>query len=99
MAKKPTVLFDHHTVEFVRDPYSHYRYLRDKCPIAHSDSHGGFWLLSRYDDVRRALLDPDTYSSAHPDRVAIPNTTRVNPTPMKPNGDARGFLQLHVTFN
>jgi cytochrome P450 len=41
-------------------------------------------MLSRYDDVRQALLDHDTYSSAHPGRVAIPNTPRDGGTAMIP---------------
>lgn len=76
--------FDHHTDEFVRDPYSKYRQLRSKCPVSFSGMHGGFWLLPRYDDVKQVLLDPGTYSSAYPGRVAIPNTTRKGATPMIP---------------
>jgi cytochrome P450 len=38
-------------------------FLSDKCPVAHSDRDGGFWLLNRYDDVFNALRDPDTFAS------------------------------------
>ena len=74
MAEKRTVPFDHHTAEWVEDPYTVYRELRNECPVAFTEAHGGFWLLSRYQDVREALLDWQTFSSNHPGRVAIPHT-------------------------
>ena len=39
-----------------------YRQLRDDAPCYHDDDLG-FWALSRYDDVVRALHDPDTFCS------------------------------------
>ena len=38
--------------------------MREHCPVAHSDRHGGFWVLTRYADVYRALQDWRTFSSA-----------------------------------
>ena len=38
-------------------------YAREHCPVPHTDSEGGFHLITRYDDVRRVLLDPATFSS------------------------------------
>ena len=35
--------------------------LRRKCPVAHTDALGGFWALTRYDDVKRAASDPVTF--------------------------------------
>jgi cytochrome P450 len=73
-AKRPIIDFDHHTAEWVEDPYSVYRQMRDECPLAYSEAHGGFWLLSRYEDVRGALSDWQTFSSNFPGRIAIPHT-------------------------
>ena len=85
LMKEPKDLeFDHHTQQFVDDPYSIYRALRDNDPACYSSNHGGFWLLSRYDDVRHVLLDTDSFSSGCPGRVAIPNTSRTPPTPLIP---------------
>lgn len=67
--------FDHHSAAWVEDPYRLYREMRDYHPLAYSRSHGGFWLLSRYEDVRAALLDWQTFSSAAPGRIAIPHTS------------------------
>ena len=45
--------FDPHTAEFIADPYPTYERLRAECPVAHSDRYmGGFWLITRYADVR-----------------------------------------------
>ena len=38
--------------------------LRSKCPVAHSNDLGGFWLFTRYEDVERAISDPITYTTA-----------------------------------
>lgn len=38
--------------------------LRSRCPVAHSSAYGGFWTLTRYDDVRDAASDPRTFISS-----------------------------------
>jgi cytochrome P450 len=47
----------------IADPYPVYRQLRDHAPVYWSP-HASTWVLSRYDDVTAALIDPATYSSA-----------------------------------
>ena len=42
---------------FFADPYPAYRRLRDEAPVHQVAT--GTWLLSRYDDVSRALRDHD----------------------------------------
>ncbi len=71
---RATSEFDHHTESWVEDPYSVYRRLRDEAPLAWSEAHGGFWILSRYDDLSAALRDWETFASGHAGRIAIPNT-------------------------
>lgn len=45
--------FDHNdpglTAAAVRDLHNE---MRERCPVAHSDQHGGFDILTRYRDVR-----------------------------------------------
>ncbi|MFE2446458.1 cytochrome P450 [Streptomyces sp. NPDC059426] len=45
---------------FVADPFPTLEVLRDSAPV-HHDPGTGLWLVSRYDDVRRVLLDPESY--------------------------------------
>lgn len=45
---------------FVRDPYPWLDALRTDAPV-HQDTGTGLWLVSRYDDIRRILLDPATF--------------------------------------
>jgi len=46
------------------DPEALYGWLRDACPVAHSDSYGGFWAVTRYRDVQRVMRDPVTFTSS-----------------------------------
>ncbi|MEZ5260228.1 MAG: hypothetical protein R2755_00270 [Acidimicrobiales bacterium] len=55
--------FDHHAVLADEERYRRYAELR-ACPVARSDAAGGFWILSRFDDVAAAAEDWRTYSSA-----------------------------------
>ncbi len=40
-----------------------YRAMREKGPVVHSDALGGFWCVTRYQEVRSAALDHRTFSS------------------------------------
>jgi len=55
--------FDPRDPAFVRDPYSTYKEMRDRHP-AYRTEETGFWLITRYEDVSRALADPATFSSS-----------------------------------
>jgi cytochrome P450 len=48
--------FNPYTPEFDRDPYSTYAYLREKAPVYYWSS-ARVWVLSKYEDVERALHD------------------------------------------
>ncbi len=47
---------------FYDDPFTVYRWMRDEAPVFHSER-WGWWALSRFDDVRAAALDADTFRS------------------------------------
>lgn len=66
----PVVHFDHHSAEFAADPWSVYRDLRSRCPVAYSAAYDGFWVITRYEDIRAIALDDVTFSSA--DSILIP---------------------------
>lgn len=58
------VVYDPFSVEFQEDPFPVYERLREEAPLYRSEK-WGFYALSRYDDVRAALLDPATFIN-HP---------------------------------
>jgi cytochrome P450 len=47
---------------YTSDPFAVYRSMRDEAPVYYSER-WGFWVLTRFDDVRTAALDPDTFRS------------------------------------
>ena len=69
----PEIAFDHHAPDFVRSNYDIYRQLRARCPVAHTASHGGFWVVAGYDEVFQVARDDRTFSSAR--GGVIPPTT------------------------
>ena len=62
-APRPTVDFDHHSAEFADNWRAVTAELRTKCPVAWTEAHGGYWVVSRYDDVKAVALDDQTFSS------------------------------------
>lgn len=44
--------------------YDLYERMRESCPVGYSEEFGGFFMLSRYEDVRAAAKDWETFSSA-----------------------------------
>ena len=57
------VYFDPYDVEINRDPYPVFRRLREESPLYYNEQFD-FYALSRYDDVNKALVDHETFSSA-----------------------------------
>jgi len=41
--------------------------LRAQCPVAYNPQHGGYWMLSRYNDIVKVSRDPKTFSSRYTD--------------------------------
>lgn len=76
-----TVDFDQNSAEFAKDPWGKYAELRGACPIAHTDAHGGFWIVSKYDDVVRVAKDDATFSSVP--TTVIPDSGVYNLIPLQ----------------
>jgi len=55
--------FGHHG-EDLDSIFSTYRELRAECPVGRSERYGGFWFLTRYDDIWAAEQNPKAFSVA-----------------------------------
>jgi cytochrome P450 len=53
--------FDPLSPETFDSAQAEYSELRNSCPVAHSDTWGGFWALMKHDDVANAATDWQTY--------------------------------------
>jgi len=47
-------------------------YSRDNCPVFATDADGGYYLVTRYDDVRFVLENPELFSSRQPGVRGVP---------------------------
>src|SRR6266851_2652276 len=48
--------FDHHSTDFAAGWREQYREIRETCPVLRVAGHGGFVLLTRYEDIKQVLL-------------------------------------------
>ncbi|HEX7247540.1 MAG TPA: cytochrome P450, partial [Actinomycetota bacterium] len=55
--------FRHHD-EGLDIAFEVYRELREGCPVGFSEHYGGFWFVTRFDDIHRIEQDPDTFAVA-----------------------------------
>lgn len=54
--------------------YAEYDQLRSSCPVAYTNKYSGYWLLSRYEDVKQVALDSTTYISSV--KAVVPSDPR-----------------------
>lgn len=62
--------WDPYDPTFREDPFPTYTKFRAECPVGRCEEYGGFWAISRYDDVMLVAQDSDRFLSGH--GVAIP---------------------------
>jgi cytochrome P450 len=56
--------FDHHDPRLGECFDAVYSEMRSRCPVAHSDQHGGFWTLSSYETVHYAMQHYELFATA-----------------------------------
>jgi cytochrome P450 len=56
--------YDHFAQEYIVDPFPLWKRMREEEPIARSDVHGGYYIVTRYEDIREAASDGNLFSSA-----------------------------------
>ncbi|MET0370679.1 MAG: cytochrome P450 [Sphingobium sp.] len=74
---RPVVDFNQHSERYASDGHALFDTMRESCPVAWSEAHGGFWVASRYEDVTRIVSEYESFSSDHdlPEEVAgFPST-------------------------
>lgn len=55
--------FDHESESHALNWPTEFREMREKCPVAWSEKHGGYWVATRYKDVVAMAQDDATFSS------------------------------------
>ena len=87
--------FDHWDPELAKDPFPVYDDLRTQCPVAHSDAYGGFFVLTRYEDIEAAARDHATFSSRSisvPDPGVMPSSPPLDLDPPRHTAFRRVLL-------
>ena len=65
-----TVYYDPYDVDINADPYPIFKRLRDEAPIYYNERYN-FWALSRHEDVEKAFVNWQTFSSARGDILEV----------------------------
>lgn len=87
--------FDHHDERLGADPLDVSLAMLDRCPVTHSDAHGGFWVVSDYENARTVLSDYGRFTNSKSVRIpAGPNSRPLPPLEFDPPDHAkyRGLL-------
>jgi cytochrome P450 len=62
---RATVDYDHHRLLADWDPDARHAELRAACPVAYTAHHGGYWVVTSYEQVTSCGQAPDTLTSDH----------------------------------
>ena len=95
----PVTDFDHHDPAMVDRAHAVFSDLREHCPVAKTEAHGGFWVLSDYDAVQLAARNDELFSSAN--NLANRRGISIPPMPARAGiieTDAPRFTQLRKLF-
>ncbi len=64
--------FDHHAPELAEDPWAVWEEMRARCPVHHTDSHGGYWVVTAYEHVAAVARDHKAFLSGGEGAIHIP---------------------------
>lgn len=76
--------FDPYSFGSTAEAHEAYQRLRETCPVGRSEHHGGFSVVTRYEDVRAVAAEHELFSSATGVRLPQPDEMRVPPLEMDP---------------
>ena len=60
---RAAVTYNHHSPNMVEDARRIHAELRSRCPVAWTEEHGGYWVVTGYDEVEAVARDDDRFSS------------------------------------
>jgi cytochrome P450 len=80
---RATVDFDHYSSAYASGWREINAHNRRHCPVAFTEAHGGFWQLSRYDDVAAAARDDAAFASWYPNPDGTHNGVTIPTGPMR----------------
>jgi cytochrome P450 len=81
--------FDHYSKEYAANRWEILKDLRDEDPVSYSDQHGGFVVVSRYEDVATVTRDNKTFSSGWLEGDEIRRGILIPQTPYR-----MGFIEM-----
>lgn len=97
--RAPVVDFDHHSDEFNADADARWKQLRETCPVAWSEHHGGFWVVSDYEGNHEVLKNTDVFTS---ERWPVDDGAGTSFIPKAGSGDRTLPLEVdppeHIAF-
>jgi cytochrome P450 len=64
-SERTVIEFDHTSPEYAAQAGAITAELRARCPVAYSESHDGFWVITGYDALASSMRDEGTFSSRH----------------------------------
>jgi cytochrome P450 len=60
--REPSIEFDHHSTEFGRTAPALFEDMVARCPVAFSESNGGYWVAASYEHARKVLGDDENFT-------------------------------------
>lgn len=93
--------FDHHAPETTRDLYNMARQSHRQCPVFRSDRHGGFHVITRYEDIVEVARNPEIFSSRRGFEIPEHAAPTLIPFHYDPptSTEYRRLLNSHFTAN
>src|SRR5579871_6263198 len=62
-AARCPIAFDHDTSAHAKNWPHEYQAMREQCPRAWTENHGGFWIATRYKDIVGIAQRPDSFTT------------------------------------
>lgn len=79
--------FNHESPEHAQRWPEIYRGLREQCPVAWSEEHGGYWVTTRYDDIVRTAQNNSVFTNGKtfdPETMEVRGGLSIPPFPIPP---------------